>query len=693
MRNLLGRLLDRPPQSLAAIAQQWDVELRGRDPHQDVGQLYRILIDPWAFALMWERLPTLERAVIDALCAAEGALTADELGQRLDVPTDEMLPALRRLYRAGLLFQRQTPPQAGAPPPPDRFFLPRELAFLANRLRDERRRGLPDHATSDELAERLDDRELSEIAQHLGYRVIPAVALRADLVAYVAPRLGDPDVIRDSVRSLDPTAARLWNWLVEQDGLGDPAEAEEALRLTQRTLRQALHALSRRGLAWRGYLAEANDALRIVVPAVVLHPKPAPAAPPPELDVVDERLVDLPPWAPAHAAAWDLLTLVRDIVAGRARWRRGGAGDRSATALRQLAPRLWLRSGDLPPSGYVPFLVHLAESLGLLLPDGGIVSDRLRVWTRMSFPEQARRLVALWRGATDWPEGAGREALQVWGADWPGFRERLLELLGTLDPDTWYTVASVTARFAAETPGALGSHFTAAASHEPGEDSPEARRQAVVRLAADVTLATGAAWLGLIELARAQRRGMVLRVRPEMAWLVDEAAPVPPEPALGAHTLVVQPNFEVLLLRPAPRHVWALSAFTELEQLDRVSHYRLTRAGIEAGLASGLSLERLTRFLEEASGEPLPQNVAYQMADWTRAYRRVRLRHAVLLDPDDRTSLDELMTALIAAGLRGERLGERLLVWLPSGGDGVEARVEEVLRQLGRTPQWPAGGS
>src|SRR5690606_18124863 len=133
----------------------------------------------------------------------------------------------------------------------------------------------------------------------------------------------------------------------------------------------------------------------------------------------------------------------------------------------------------------------------------------------------------------------------------------------------------------AEFPNALGAHFTAAASYEAGEESPEARRRAVVRLAAAVTLTTAGAWLGLVEVARAQRRGTVLRVRPDLGWLVDESLDPPEEPALGGQTLVVQPNFEVLLLRPAPRHVWALSAFTALERLDRVTIYRLTRESVD----------------------------------------------------------------------------------------------------------------
>ncbi|MDI3339645.1 MAG: helicase-associated domain-containing protein [Sphaerobacter sp.] len=688
MRNLLGRLLDRPPRSLAAIAQFWDVELRGWDAHADIGHLYRVMTEPWSFALAWQQLTTLERAILEALAGDDAAATLETIAARVAAPAEAVLPALRRLYRAGLLAREQPPEAAGLPPAPERFFLPRELGHLTQRLRAERARGLPLQQGAAELLEWFDDQELAAIAQHLGYRVIPAVAIRADLVAYVTPRIGNPDVIRATVRALDPTAARLWRWLTEREGVADPLAARQELGLALRTLRQALQTLGRRGLLWRGY--DADGALRAVVPDIVRQPAPPPAVPPPPLVPVEPALVEVPEWSPVFTAAWDLLTLLREVAAGRARWRRGGA---SAASLRPLAPRLWLRSGDLPPTGYVPFLLWLAEAQGLLAPaGGGLVPDRLRPWTRLDFAAQMRQLVARWLEAAEWPEGAEREALQVWGGDWPGFRRRLLDALDTLDSDCWYTLESVTARFAATTPGALGAHFTAAASAEPGVESPEARRQAVIRLAAAVTLTTAGAWLGLVEVARAQRRGTVLRVRPDLGWLRDASRPAPEEPPLGPHPLAVQPTGELLLLHPSPRRVWALSAFAALERLDRVAIYRLTRESVEAGLAAGLTLERMVQFLERESGAPLPPNVAYQLQEWVRAYRRVRLRRAVLLAPDDRASLAELEAALRASGLRVERLsGERLLVLLPADDEAAVERLEATLRELGRTPQWPGG--
>lgn len=687
MRNLLGRLLDRSPQSLSAIARFWEVDLRGRDLHQDVGHLYREMTDPWSFAVVWQRLPAPDRAAVRVLVAEEEPLAAAEIAAHRSVTVEAATAALRELYRGGFVYQEPGDPETGAAEP-DRFFVPRELAYLSNRADVECRQALPVDATAAALVDRLDDLDLTEIAEHLGYRVVPTVALRPDLVAYVTPRLGDPDVVRDQVRALDPTSARLWTWLVERGGVADPAEAREALAMPAPEFRQAVRTLGGRGLLWRGYTRDHDHQLRFVVPEIVRHPRRRPPSPPPDLVVVTAGEVEEVEWVPPVAIAWDLLTLLR-LAAADANWRPPRGDD--APSLRRLAPRLWLRGGDVPPRGYVDFLAYLGAGLGLLTPgQGGVAVEPLREWTRLEFAEQQRRLVGLWRQAAEWTEGAGREILQIWGADWPGFRTRLVAALDALSPGEWVTLESLADRFAATEPAALGTQYTAAASHEPGDESPEARRRAVVRLAAEATLSTAGVWLGLVDLSHARRRAPVLRPREDGRWLLAEGREPPPEAALGAHGLAVQPDFSVLLLRPTPRRVWALTAFTDLERLDRVSVYRLTRESVARGLGTGLSVERMTGFLEQHGGVPLPQSVAYRVAEWAREYRRVRLHRAVLLEPDDPAGLDELWRALREAGLRVERLGpERLLVF--PGPDDAADRIDEVLRARDQTPHWSGG--
>ena len=685
MRNLLGRLHDRPADTLATMARFWDVDLRGRDPAEDVARLFRVLVDPWAFALVWERLSAAEQRILSLLATADAALTVEEVAEQVGDPIDTVREAMRQLYRAGLLYveaESSEQPQVE----PRRAFLPRELAHVVRRLEDERRRGMPTGETIPALLDRLDDGALVEMAEQMGVRVVPAVANRSDLVHAVQPRLLDPTYLRDATRSLDPGAARLWSWLVEHQGSGEPDVAQAALGYTAAELRRAIDALSRRGLLWRGYQ---DGRLCLCVPDRIRSPEPLLRPPAPRLQEVNAEAVDPVTWVFPFAAAWDLLVLLRAGADGRLE-RAGSSGNLDSSLGRRLAPGLWRRAGDLPPAGYLPFLRDLAISVGLIDARSGVIQPHLlRDWLHLSFPEQARRLVHHWRRMRDWPEGESRDVLQVWGADWPGFRTALQEQLRELQPGTWYVLDAVLDRFAARAPDALGRQFTAALSHEEPNLTPDERRREVLRQAAFVTLETAANWLGLVE--RSSSRGKEVLALGEAAWLLTDADP-PAEAAVpGASPIVVQPSFDVLLVRPTPGRVWTLSAFTEPVALDRVSTYRLTRRSIERALTAGQPLARITGYLERQSGAPLPQAVAYELAEWVRAFRRVRLRQAIVIQPDEASDLTTLLETLRGVDLHVERIAaDRLLVLVPGDGDesGVRTRIEQVLRSAGHNPLW-----
>lgn len=695
MRNLLGRLHDRAPQELAAIARFWEIDLRGRDAHADAGQLYSALTDPWQFALAWERLSTTERAVVDTMADARAAMTAAEIASLTEQPDLEMYQAVDRLYQAGFLYSDDLAgdgERQGMPVDVPRFFLPREISHLSQRLETERARGSPAGESIEQLLDRLTDPELAEISEQMGRLVVPAVAIRADLLAAVVARLGDESYIRDAVRSLNPIATRLWRWLVEHSDETStrPGTARRELGMSASELRQALAALARRGLIWRSYAADGS--LVLVVPDLIRNPRKRPAPALPEL--VEARGPVIPnEWHYTHAAAWDLLTLLRGVSDGSVRVKDGQIED-SGPVSRRLGRSFWRGSADSAPTGYLDFLAYLAHALGLLKTgSSGVHVERMQAWTRQSFPEQTRRLFDLWRQTSDWPEGQAREALQVWGANWSGFRAHLLAALGELPLDTWVTLPSFAERVSAAGPNALGAHFSAAASREQPEESPESRRLAVIRLAVEITLTTAAHWLGLIEVSTAQRE-MVFRLLPLGVWLV-RSGDEPRDEELGTRSLVVQPDFEIMLFRPSPRRVWALSSFSDADSLDRVSSFRLTRQSLERALRAGLTVPQITGFLEQQSETSLPQNVDFEVKSWAREYRRVRVRPSVLLEPDDRSAVDEIVRLVQEIGLRVERLThERLLVVLGDDDqpDGLLQQIEEVLRAGGQMPLRGRGG-
>src|SRR5260370_24261904 len=99
--------------------------------------------------------------------------------------------------------------------------------------------------------------------------------------------------------------------------------------------------------------------------------------------------------------------------------------------------------------------------------------------------------------------------------------------------------------------------------------------------------------------------------------------------------------------------------------MDRAALYRLTRADLCRGLQGGLSLAEITRTLETHNAGPLPQNVAYSLAEWERLYDRIHVERSVsLIEAADDA---ELRTLRALPELKSAReIAPRLLL-LPRG--------------------------
>jgi hypothetical protein len=696
MRNLLGRLHERSASSLAGIANVWGVALRGRDIHQDVGQLFRVMTDPWSFAMTFEQLSDRARDVFQRLVEYESERTGHEIAESLDTEFAELREPLRELYRSGFLYAEQS--EMGVDDQGEaRLLIPREVHGLYHRIRDERSQSDPDKCTLEELLDRLDDADLAEIASALGYTVIPAIALRADLTQYVRPRLSDPDRIARSRRDLQRPAAKLIDWL-EGKGRADPASARGALSFDTDTLRGAIWDLAAIGMIWRGY--DSDGRLQIVFPKAVRVPTPIPKAPLPDLERVPGDQVEEPEWLFPYSVSWDLLTALRETqigaTQGLARMLRDGGHGLTAAGNARLASMLWRAENSghnaTIPGGYIWFLSALATSENLIDdrdPPG--LSDNVRPWTRLEFPTQHRRLVANWLRWTHWYEARGRDSVEVWGARWAEFRQALADRLTMLDPDRWYTVSSFAERFAAEQPDALGTQFSAALNREHIDESMESRRRDVVRFVTEMTLLTAGTWLGLVETSRARRRGYVFRLTEVGQWALEQREEPPELEPFGDHPLAVQANFDVLLLNPEPRLAWALTGFADLVELDRVSTFRLTEESIHRAIDGGASVDQVLKALERYSGAPVPDNVRVDLQEWATSYRRARVGWGLMIQLSHSGELERLRETLIEQGLTVEPMAtDRLFIGIASD-DRREATarvVRTVLNDLNIAARW-----
>jgi hypothetical protein len=108
----------------------------------------------------------------------------------------------------------------------------------------------------------------------------------------------------------------------------------------------------------------------------------------------------------------------------------------------------------------------------------------------------------------------------------------------------------------------------------------------------------------------------------------------------AAEQLVVQPDFEVVFLAPAPRMEVEIGRFAERTGTGVGALFRITRASTLRAAEQGVTSRDVLETLGAASVRDVPANVARQIDDWMGAARKVRLRPAVLVEcPDAETTL------------------------------------------------------
>ncbi|HYR09460.1 MAG TPA: helicase-associated domain-containing protein [Longimicrobium sp.] len=110
-----------------------------------------------------------------------------------------------------------------------------------------------------------------------------------------------------------------------------------------------------------------------------------------------------------------------------------------------------------------------------------------------------------------------------------------------------------------------------------------------------------------------------------------------PEP--GGGEVVVQPDFEIVFLAPAPRAEAELGRMAERTGSGVGALFRLTRASVLRAAEQGITSAQVLRTLEGVSRGGVPDNVARQVRDWMKAVRTIRIAPAVLVDcPDAETA-------------------------------------------------------
>lgn len=352
-------------------------------------------------------------------------------------------------------------------------------------------------------------------------------------------------------------------------------------------------------------------------------------------------------------------------------------------------------------------------------PKGRLVpGPKLEGWSQHDLAGQVRRIFRRWLTDRWWVDiaGAGYKSWLAHYLDIGAAREALQKALRECKPGVWYTLASLRCtiqgddpfvlrpvqRFAGEagfkmagqlrehweeTDGEVIAGMVRSSLAEMGLVALGYRRDRVpqpnenINPDAFMLTALGAAALGIETGAPETLSSLAATANNGDS---DPAICVPRAIGLASpaceQPLIVQPNFEVLVMEPCMPAIYTLPRYAVTEQIGRVSRFMLSREALLRGLAGGLALDEILAFLEQRSLKGLPQNIAYTLRDWARQYKEVRVTKVILLDVDDEALAAQLANSskLAAMGLR--RLGQTALA-VP--GDTNLRELHRLLKKLG----------
>jgi hypothetical protein len=298
---------------------------------------------------------------------------------------------------------------------------------------------------------------------------------------------------------------------------------------------------------------------------------------------------------------------------------------------------------------------------------------------KLTTAEQTRRLLLLWQKATEraWSDVAGvnyRPNHYGFGAylEAHASRQGLLEYLAEhCQPGKWYVLSSFLEAVRENHPLILREHSRYGAYNQQRQRKeilPQWNTTDGEIIAGMIS--SSLYEMGLVALGSASESttadGLVEIKNPDAFAFTELAAQViwnSPDSETETsgeerqRTLIVQPNFELLLLQPDYATLYKLLPFTKVEQIDMVSRLTLTQESIRRGVEAGWGVAQIISTLQACSQKELPQNVLYTLQDWGRLYKNATISQIILIEVSSEAIADEIFASPKLRSLELRRLG------------------------------------
>ncbi|HKP51494.1 MAG TPA: helicase-associated domain-containing protein [Chloroflexia bacterium] len=729
MKNLLGRLMSRPFEELKVIANAWGTINRDQNPtHNDLAiAVYHTMVERSATRNIWENLEPDARAFLGWLLNQRNMLAlVDDLPAQFARPEEEVTPILDWTRRLGLVDVDEVMVRgtrvvssgdnlyAWAPKNQAEAVKRRVVSIAAEEAKilrdiiDESKRPPPFDEPFAALLEGLDQEEIQRIAATWK---LPETTryYKSELIGVMSEFLAAGQGRQLLISTLSLSSQKLLEHVEKGGGAVRAAEARRHFHWDDREMRAAVAPLVQRALVWDVLVGEKRF---LFVPqdllnrssggnetAPIMQPKLVAPAP----HTIESRL--------PYEMPWDMLTLLATGLQGELQLTL-----QDSRITKRVAKRIndaFLHPADIKSeSEYIDMVVHLARSLGLLVEQQGeqvtlALAPKAEEWSKLSFEAQRRRLYGLWQEDRKWAEPATYGTIYWWNSDLTGARKRLAKHLLGLTAGEWINLDGFLRRIQLIDPFLIWSQDELVKRF--GLRALQGFRshwfEIEGRIIADM-LRTMLNWLGAVEIGRdKQRRFISFRVTPEGQALFapanghkaegssqkgEEAAQATPQiqnpksKIQNSMGLMVQPNFEVLVLHPESAVVWNLLRMSDLVRHDRVSVYTINKESVVRAVESGLTGEEIKGFLEANTGKALPQNVAHSIADWERLIKRLDIVEVTIVEVADPTVLDELMASRKTKRYITRRLTPTIAIAAlpPASESGRESPAQRLLKEL-----------
>jgi hypothetical protein len=712
MKSLREILADESLDVLQSLSGWWGVEPPALAGAEERRQLERAMRDQIASRFVWERLDADERRVLFAVVgpSARNWCALDKLPERTKLSSQAAETALARLVAARLVFVEDAKMQGGellqqratfygyALPRNTQaeieikpvVWLPTELVtglFPTGRELFLEHMGRSDK-TLDELFLPYRQGDLEQIGRRFGL-TIQAYYSRNEVRTAMAQNLTQADAVHFALGRVDAQARDLYAWLRARGGRALLAHVRARLGISEPELSALLHTCEDYALAFDTF--SGGERILFIPPETLANLRRAEERP--------HARVGLRMCAPPRAIRpaeplflWDLAALVAATYQSDIELTRSGSLPKRTA--QRLVPTLVSERAHRHERGaldYVEMLKLEACDLGLVATPPSspkqraylAPGERLESWVRHDLVMQARRLRRRWPLDRWWMDlpGAHYRDWQTFYLELPVAREAVVKLLRGCQPGMWYSVESLLETIQGDDPFTLRPAQRSASDvgFKAAEDLRAQWRHTDGEIIVGMLRST-LAELGLMALGyeRDTVPGAAENVNPDVFMVTEFGAEVlngesSASQQPSSRALVVQPNFQVLLMDAYMPALYWLARYAALERIGRVSRFTLTRESLRRGLQHGGDVEAAIAFLEAHSQKALPQNVVYTLRDWARV-EEAAPAHVALVEVSDEELARELVTS---PKLRAFRLR-------PAGPKAVAVPLEASLADLRR---------